>query len=205
MLRPRADLDPRLLVEFAVAFDEPGLQRVDDHRRRFVEALARFVHAHAKRGELAPRQAAAETQAQPSLAQQVEHRRLLRDPQRVVPGDDDRGGAQIDVRARRRQIAHQLEVVGDERVVVEVMLGRPQTVEAEIGGEPREADFLVPHALVGTVVPAVAGEHHHHADIHRPLRRVCFVGTKPAPVPDSRPRPQPHSARGTWGGRRCSA
>jgi transposase len=28
---------------------------------------------------------------------------------------------------------------------------------------------------------------------------------RPAPVPGTRPRPRPHSARGTWGGRRCSA
>src|SRR5690242_21301660 len=37
MLRPRADLGPRLLVELAVALDEPGLKRVDDHRGRLVE------------------------------------------------------------------------------------------------------------------------------------------------------------------------
>ena len=72
------------------------------------------------------------------------------------------------------RIAHQLEVVGDERVVAKVMFGRPQTVEAKIGGEPREADFLIPHTLVGIIVPAIAREHHHHADIHRPPRRFAL-------------------------------
>jgi hypothetical protein len=41
----------------------------------------------------------------------------------------------IDVRAERRQMRHQREVVGHERVVVEMMLGRPQAVEPEIGGD----------------------------------------------------------------------
>jgi hypothetical protein len=58
MLRPRADLGPPLLVELAVALDEPGLKRVDDHRGRLVEALARLMHAHAEGRELASRQAA---------------------------------------------------------------------------------------------------------------------------------------------------
>ena len=99
MLRPRPDLDARLLVELAVALDEAGLQRVDDHRRRLVEAAARFVHAEAEGGELAPRQAAAHAEAQPALAQHVEHGGVLGDPQRIVPGQDDGGGADIDVRA----------------------------------------------------------------------------------------------------------
>src|SRR3954469_21487379 len=64
------------------------------------------------------------------------------------------------------------------------MFGRPQTVEAEISGEPRKPDFLVPHTLVGTVVPAIAVEPHHHADVHRTLRRVyCCLSQRQFPVP----------------------
>ena len=166
VLRPRPDLDARLLVILAVAFHEAGLERVDDHGRGLVEAAAQFVHAQAEGRELAPRQAAAQAEPQPALAQHVEHGGVLGDAQRIVPGQDHRRRADVDVRAERREMRHQREVVGHERVVVEVMLGRPQAVEAEIGGEPRQPDLLVPHAIVGAVVPAVAGEHHHHADIH---------------------------------------
>src|SRR4051812_28573726 len=67
MLRPRPDLNARLLVELAVALDEAGLQRIDDHRRRLVEAFPRFIHAEAERGELTPGQAASQTKAQPPL------------------------------------------------------------------------------------------------------------------------------------------
>ena len=80
------NLDARLLVEPAVALDEAGLQRIDDHRRRLVEALPRLIHAEAERGELTPGQAASQTKAEPALAQHVENRRLLGDAQRVVPG-----------------------------------------------------------------------------------------------------------------------
>src|ERR1051325_8080689 len=77
MLRPRPDLDARLLVELAVALDKAGLQRVDDHRRRLVEALPRLVHAEAERSELTPGQATSQTEAKPALAQHVAHGRLL--------------------------------------------------------------------------------------------------------------------------------
>ena len=59
MLRPRPDLGARLLVVRSVALDEAGLKCFDDHRRRFVEAGARLVHADPERFELAPRQPAA--------------------------------------------------------------------------------------------------------------------------------------------------
>src|SRR5712672_724892 len=52
-----------------------------------------------------------------------------------------------------------------------MMLGRPQAVEAEIGGESRQPDLLIPHPRIGAVLPAVAGEHHHHADIPEMLLR----------------------------------
>ncbi len=42
------------------------------------------------------------------------------------------------------QVGHQLQVVGAEGVVVEVVLDRPQDVEAGVGGDAGERDFLVP-------------------------------------------------------------
>src|SRR5690349_24638943 len=57
-----------------------------------------------------------------------------------------------------------------------MVLGGPQAVEAEIGGEPRQPDLLVPHLRVRAVLPAVAGEHHHHADIHGMLLHSLSAG-----------------------------
>ncbi len=123
VFRPRTNLDARLLVVPAVALHEPGAQRIHDHRRRLIEALAQFVHRAAERRELPPRQAAAETKPQPSLAQMIEHHGLLRDAQRIVPGQDHRRCAEPDVRADAGEIRHELQIVGAERVVEEVVLG----------------------------------------------------------------------------------
>ena len=176
VFRPRPELDPRLLVVLAAAFDKAGAQRLDDHRRGLVEALARLVHRPAKRRELAAREAPPEPETQPPLAQQIEHRRLLRHPQGVVPWHDHRRGAEPHTRASRRQVGHQLQIVGAERIIEEMVLGRPQHVEARVGGEPRQPDLLVPHLVVADALPAIAGEHHHHADIHGVLRVLVRGG-----------------------------
>src|SRR3984957_7180523 len=63
---------------------------------------------------------------------------------RVVPGQDDRRSAEVDVGADGGEVGHQLQIVGAEGVVVEVVLDRPQDVEAAVGGDAGEADFLVP-------------------------------------------------------------
>src|SRR4029450_1656559 len=122
--------------------------------------------------ELAPGEAAADAEAKTAAAEMVEHRDLLGDAKGIVPGQDDRGGAEPDVRTLRGEIGHELQVVGAERVVVEVVLDRPQQVEAQVDGLPGEAQLLVPDLLVGHVAPAVAGEDHLQADVHRvlPLR-----------------------------------
>ena len=171
---PRPDLDAWLLVVLPVALDEAGLERLDDHRRGLVEAAARFIHAEAEGRELAPGETSAHAQAQLALAQHVDDGGVLGHPQGIVPRQDDSCGTQAYARADGGEVSHQVEVVGHERVVVEMMLGRPQHVEAGVGGEPRQADLLVPDLVVRAVVPAVAGEHHHHADVHdRSSIRAC--------------------------------
>jgi len=99
------------------------------HRRGLVEAAARFVHAEAEGGELAPRQPAPHAEAKPALAQHVEDGGIFRDAQRIVPGQDDGCRTDIDVGMAGRQVGHEMEIVGHEGVVVEVVLGRPQAVE----------------------------------------------------------------------------
>ncbi len=75
----------------------------------------------------------------------------------------------MDIRAGRREVGHELQVVRAERVIVEVVLHGPQHVEAEVGGQPGEPEFLVPDLLVGHVAPSVAGEYHLQANVHRVL------------------------------------
>src|SRR5688572_24082786 len=56
----------------------------------------------------------------------------------ILPWHDHRGGTEIDIRANRREVGHELQVVRAERVVVEVVLHGPQHVEAEVGGDAGE-------------------------------------------------------------------
>src|SRR5689334_2897572 len=47
-----------------------------------------------------------------------------------------------------------------------MVLGRPEAVEAAVGGDARQPEFLLPDLAVLDVVPAIAAEQQHHADIH---------------------------------------
>src|SRR5205807_1690651 len=118
-LRLRPDRGAWLLVEFAVAFDVAAAQRLQDHRGRLVEALARFVHRNrsAEGGEFAARQTAADAETEALLGEVVEHRDLLGDAQRVVPRQYHRRGAEIGMAGDAGQIAHQLQVIRAERIV----------------------------------------------------------------------------------------
>ena len=97
----------------------------------------------------------------------IEDRDLLGDAQRVVPGQDHRRGAEIGVARYPGEVAHQLQIVGAERVIVKMMLDRPQHVEAELVGQSRQPQFLIPHLSVADLVPTIAGEDHLDSDIHR--------------------------------------
>ena len=58
--------------------------------------------------EFAARQAATDTEAEPPLGDVIEDRDLLGDPQRVVPRQDHRRGAEIGMAGHPGKIAHQL-------------------------------------------------------------------------------------------------
>jgi hypothetical protein len=72
----------------------------------------------------------------------------------------------VGVAAQRREIRQDLRVVGAKRIIEEMMLDRPDDVEAEFVGEAGEADFLLPGLAVAHAGPAVAGEDHLNADVH---------------------------------------
>ena len=68
----------------------------------------------------------------------------------------------------RRHVGQEHGVVGAERVVVEVVLDRPQGVEAELVGQLAEPDLLGDDLAVGDVlVVAPRLEDHLHAELHR--------------------------------------
>jgi len=136
-------------------------------------ARASTSHRAAEGGELAARQAAPDAEAEAAVADMVEDRDLLGDAQRIVPQQDHRRGPEIGMAGDAGQVAHQLQVIGAERVVVEMVLDRPQHIETEFVGKPRQAQFLVPHLPIADAIPAIAGEDHLNPDIHRGSPSRC--------------------------------
>ena len=125
--------------------------------------------------EFAAGQAPAETQAQAAVAEHIKYGGVFGHAQGVMPGQDDGGGAHVDVGMPGSYVGHQLQVVRDEGVVVEVVFGGPEAVEAGVGGQLGETEFLLPHPGVGASFPAVAGEDHHHAYVHLDTPFACLA------------------------------
>jgi hypothetical protein len=79
------------------------------------------------------------------------------DAQWVVPRKSHRRRAKRHAGECTYQVWHGLDVIGSEGVVGEVMLSRPDTVEAEMGSELCDVDFLIASTLIGALIPPVGG------------------------------------------------
>jgi hypothetical protein len=89
----------------------------------------------------------------------VEQGDLLGDPQRIVPGQDDGACAEGDRARPAGQVGEGLRGVGAHRVVVEVVLDRPDRVVPERLGHLAQAYLGAEHLLVAEVlVPVLEDE-----------------------------------------------
>jgi hypothetical protein len=79
------------------------------------QTFAGFLNGAAEGVEFPAREAATHPEAEAALAEEIDHDGALGDTQRVVPGEDDGGGAEVDVGARRGEVGHQLQVVVGRR------------------------------------------------------------------------------------------
>ena len=101
------------------------------------------------------RQAAADAEDHAAARDVVEQRDLLGDAQRVVPRQHDDAGAEQDVRVLAGHVRQPLHRVGAHRVVVEVVLDRPQRLEAELDGEVAQPQLVLVHLVVAERVVRV--------------------------------------------------
>ena len=122
---------PWLLVVFAVALDDAGLQGVENHGHGFVEALSRGVHIYAELVILPARQAAAHPKNHPTVRQLVQQRDLLGRTQRRVPRHDHRAGRQLEPCGDGCEMAQVDGIIGTKGVVLKVVFHRPVGVIAE--------------------------------------------------------------------------
>jgi hypothetical protein len=153
--RPWADLDPGLLVVRAVVLRDPGVQAAKDHLDCLVEPLPRLVHVLAHSAVLALGQSTSDAEAHPPGRDVLEHRHLLDDPQRVVPGQDDRARHQVDRRGAPGQVGQVLHVVPAHAVALEVVLDAPDGLEPESLGLQGHPDLVLPGLMVRQILVPV--------------------------------------------------
>ena len=91
---------------------------------------------------------------------------LLDDPQRVVPGQDDRAGDQLDPAGFRRHPAEHSERIGTGGIIGEMMLDRPDPIEPHRLGLDRELRLLPEELRIGHAVQVLIAQ--MQPDLHRP-------------------------------------
>ena len=159
--RGRRDLED-LSVEREALGAVGGSDRVDD----VVEVGVRLLDRDAEGRVLVRRHAAPDAEVQAAtLEEDVEHRQLARQPDRVPPRRDHHRGPEVDSRRAPRPVREVLQRIGLHRIGGAVVLGGPDRVEAERLDELAQAQRLV------------------HVDVVRDVgRTLVLAGHQPRPV-----------------------
>src|SRR5262249_1908147 len=155
----------RLPAEPSVARNAAGLEPLDEGLGVLGEALARFTHGGAEAGELDAPEPAADAEDHAAIRQVVEHAHLFGDAHRIVPRQHHHHGAELHPRGARRHVGEKLRHVGAHGVVVEMVLGAPDRIEAERLGEIRHR-YLVAIDLAVRNGAADVLEERGHPDMH---------------------------------------
>jgi len=110
----------------------------------------------------------AEAEQATAAAHDVQKRDLLGHAHGIVPRQHDHRGAELDAPGAAGEVGEQLRRRGRHGVAGEVMLERPQRIEAQRLDEIAELEMLLHHGNVWLVVLV---EHvHRDADFHGFLR-----------------------------------
>ena len=112
------------------------------------EAVARGLHMDAEGVVLALGGAAAHADVQLALGKVDQHRQILGEADRVVPGQHHHRGTEPEARAGGGDVREQDEGIGLRVVVGEVMLHHPGGIEALLLQQPGIGDRLAIEAAV---------------------------------------------------------
>ena len=167
-LRAQADRARHLVIGPVMGEFLPGEALADDVQR-FREPAPRLRHGDAVSIVFGFRRAAPEAQMQRAPRQRVQHRDLLGDAHRVVPGQHQHRGAEPDIRAERRHMRHEEQRARRRVVVREMVLQHPDRFVAERLGELHVLDDFVVKHLVG--LADIGGGRGLHAEGHGSDRR----------------------------------
>ena len=139
----------------AAAFHVALFQRVEDQFGILDEEIAALVLIEAEALVLDSRETAADAENEAAVGEMVEQRGLLGDPNRIVPGQHHHHRAELHVLGLARHVGQELQHVGAHRVVVEVMLDRPDRVESERLGHLGKPQFVAIDLGVGKCVVGI--------------------------------------------------
>ena len=152
----------KLAVHFAVAL----LQTLENHFRGLGEGLLGFALVETESIELNPSQTAAKPGDYPALGQVIQHRQFLGNPDRVMPGQNHRHGAQLDFLGFACQERQPLGNVRAHGVTGEVVFHTPDRIIAKTFSLFGHFDFMLVNVEIIEVVPGVledAGQSNFHS------------------------------------------
>ena len=138
-----------LLVVDAVVLHAALLEPLEDEARALDEPGARLVHRNAEAAELDTSQAAPDSEDDAAAREVVEQRDTFGDAHGVVPWQHHDHRAELHVLRAARHVREELEGVGHHRVAREVVLDRPDGIEAEWLGEASELQLVRVDLVVG--------------------------------------------------------
>ena len=195
---PGADVRRRLAEMLAVALHGARLQRAHHRLGIFDEALAALAHFEAEAVELHPPEAAPHAEDHPPVRQVVEQRDLLRDPDRLVPGQHDHHGAEAGARRPPGHVGQELGHARAHGVVGEMVLGRPDAVEAHRLRRLGQRHLLPPDLAVRQL-PVRVLEKAAQADMHGTgallgSQRAVFAAGRTCPGPGLRVKSRAETA-----------
>ena len=142
-----------------------GFERVQYQLRVFVEALAAFVLVDAQPFEFAASQAAAEPEDESPVGNVVEQRNLLGEAHGIVPRHHDHHRAELDVLGPSGDVGEHLARVRADGVIVEVMFGDPDGIEAERFRPLAIPEFFAQELPIGITAQMLKAR--SVADVHR--------------------------------------
>ena len=173
--RARPDLAAGDFVPLGVSLDDAGLDTLHDDQGRLVEHLSRIGQFDPEGAELPASRPPAHPEDQSALGQDVKLDGLLHDAQRIVPGQDDRGGDQVDRAGLRRDIGEQLERVRARRVIGEMMFDRPDVVETHGFGFDGEIRFLHEALDIWNPVEVLISQMQSYSHDRLPVELMSFA------------------------------
>ena len=162
--RGGTDRGARNLEVLPIIFETRLREAETNDVQPFLEARTRFVHRDAETFILHPGGTAAEPEDATPARQDVQQRNLFGNPDRIVPGNDDHPGAQMDPFGSPGVVRQELQRRGRHRVAGEMMLQREQRIKPQRLRQVAKLHMLVQNRRIGA---SWLTEHvERHSDFH---------------------------------------